>query len=123
VSFLATTDWAESCSGLWSESLRFSPEPTPRLALTAEQLFQSHPFSPLGTNIFDWNPAEAADRHALRKEFLQHLEVLLDIEGDGLNWSQPCSAAPPPKLGTPREHGIVLASRIGHRFRCADSSK
>jgi hypothetical protein len=69
-SFVATLDWAQDCPAIWADCLRFAPHPRPRLALTAELVLQPNVFWPLGTNIFEWNPADADARATHHAQFV-----------------------------------------------------
>jgi hypothetical protein len=72
-SFLATVDWAEDCQAVWQQSIRFAPDPSPRVALTAEQLLNEIVFWQAGTNIFEWSPATEEERAKRHRDFVAGL--------------------------------------------------
>lgn len=68
-SFVATPDWGENCPAIWPEGIRFAPNDSPRLALTAEHLLAPFVSWPMGTNIFEWNPRDQDARREDHKHF------------------------------------------------------
>jgi hypothetical protein len=76
-SFLATLDQASACPSLWTESLRQLPA-KPRVALTAEHLFESMVFWPAGVNILAWRDEPQATHDEREEQFAEGLPQWLD---------------------------------------------
>jgi hypothetical protein len=77
-SFIATTDWAAECRAIWPESVRYAPDPRPRIALTADQLLRDHVASYLGVNPFAWEPLDADARADQHTQFVATIEQFGD---------------------------------------------
>jgi hypothetical protein len=74
-SFFATVDWADDCQAIWEQSIRFAPDPSPRVVLTAEHLLNEIVFWQAGTNIFEWSPATEEERAKRHREFVAGLSM------------------------------------------------
>jgi hypothetical protein len=78
--FLATLDRATDCPPIWREATRSLPE-KPRVALTAEFLFDSDVSWPAGMDIFAWREEPTSFHEQREREFADRLSSWLDRLG------------------------------------------
>jgi hypothetical protein len=78
--FLATLDRATDCPPIWREATRSLPE-KPRVALTAEFLFDSDISWPAGMDIFAWREEPTSFHEQREREFADRLSSWLDHLG------------------------------------------